>query len=154
MTMKNTAITPEQFAERDAWEQRFARGECTLADLLMMTLHAGAPASPRLIALLEGAFATYSQGLVDDLAEPFGIAIGKREKNRHEHQTHRSNVKFHVDAFHAQGFPLLDPNDFSDRETAFTKTAALLTSPGKALSAANAFDIYRGKDLKKRKPAR
>lgn len=147
-------ITPEQLAERDAWDQRLALGECTLADALLMTMHSGAPASPFLVRLVEGAFDTYNQGLADDLAEPFGVAVGKREKNRQEHETYRSNVKFHVDAFHSQGFPLLDPNDYSDRESAYTKTADLLSSPQRKLSAATAFDIHRNKDVKRRKGAR
>ena len=47
--MKNEiTITAEQIAERDTWEQHLMQGRCTLEQALMMTLHAGAPASPYL----------------------------------------------------------------------------------------------------------
>ena len=143
-------ITAEQVAERDTWEQHLMLGNCTLEQALMMVLRIGAPASPYLVARMEQAFMTYIDGDCDDLAIPFGCAVSPREKQRMLHETARSNVKFHVQAFREQGYPILNPNNNPDRESAFTKTADLL----KNVSAATAFDIHYDRDIKKRKNCR
>jgi hypothetical protein len=136
--------------EAAAWERSYVRGECSLADALMMTLHIGAPASSTLIAALENAFLAYNRGQVDDLAEAFGCAVARRDKKKMEHETVRSNVKFHVEAFRAQGDPLVNPNDYPEKTSAFTKTAELLGN----VSATTAFNIYYDRDIKARKPSR
>lgn len=139
-------ITDEQIAERDQWDKRLKLGQCNLADALLMTLHIGAPASAYLLARVEEAFATYNEGACDDLATPFGCAVGQREKKQQEHETHRSNVKFHVKSFSEQGYPKLNPN-INPNESAFTKAADLLGT----VTAATAFDIHYDRDIKKRK---
>lgn len=143
-------ITDEQIAERDTWEQHLMHGRCTLEQALMMVLHIGAPASPYLVARMEQAFITYSDGECDDLAVAFGCAESRREKQKNDHETTRSNVKFHVKSFAEQGYPILNPNINPDKESAFTKTADLL----KNVSASTAFDIHYDRDIKKRKRRR
>ncbi|WP_075587818.1 hypothetical protein [Rhodoferax antarcticus] len=141
------SIGAAQLAERDLWDQKLMQGDCDLEAALMMVLHIGAPASPYLIARLEQAFMSYRDGLFDDLATPFGCAINQREKQREKHETHRSNVKFHVQSFSEQGYPLLNPNNYPETESAFTKTADLL----KTVTATTAFDIHYDRDTRKRK---
>lgn len=143
-------ITAEQIAERDAWERKLMDKHCTLADALTMILHIGAPASPYLVSRVEQAFFAYTHGECDDLAAPFGCAETKREKNKMNHETKRQNVKFHVESYVDQGFPILNPSDWPDNESAFTKTADSL----KNVSAATAFEIYYDRDIKNRKASR
>lgn len=143
-------ITAEQIAERDTWEQHLMQGRCTLEQALMMVLHIGAPASPYLVTRMEQAFMAYNDGDCDDLAEAFGCAENQRSKQRMVHETTRSNVKFHVQSFIEQGYPILNPNTNPHSESAFTKTANLL----KNVSASTAFDIHYDRDIKKRKRRR
>jgi hypothetical protein len=143
-------ITDEQIAERDTWEQHLMHGRCTLEQALMMILHIGAPASPYLVARMEQAFMDYVDGDCDDLAIPFGCAESRREKQKMKHEVARLNVKFHVQSFADQGYPILNPNNHPYTESAFTKTSNLL----KNVSAATAFDIHYDRDIKKRKPSR
>lgn len=143
-------ITSEQIADRDTWEQHLMQGRCTLEQAMMMVLHVGAPASPYLVARMEQAFMAYSDGACDDLAVAFGCAENRREKQKMIHETTRSNVKFHVQSFAEQGYPLLNPNNNPGKESAFTKTADLL----KNVSASTAFDIHYDRDTKKRKRRR
>ena len=140
-------ITDEQIADRDTWEQHLMHGRCTLEQALMMILHIGAPASPYLVARMEQAFMAYNEGECDDLAVPFGCVENQRWKQKMIHETTRSNVKFHVQSFSEQGYPILNPNNNPGKESAFTKTADLL----KNVSAATAFDIHYDRDIRKRK---
>lgn len=54
------------------WEAAFAAGALSLADLLMMTLQAGKPASPALVALVETALTDHREGR-RDLADSLGV---------------------------------------------------------------------------------
>lgn len=127
-------VTAEQLAERDLWERQLRLGACSLHDALFMCLASGAPASPFLIARLEGAFHAYQDG-EDDLAELFGLSMTKRQKNAQKRALWVSHVKFHVDSFHEQGLPKQDPSYYSD--TAFHAAAKLLHR-----SPAQVFDTY------------
>jgi len=89
-------------------------------------------------------------GTYKDLAIPFGCAESQREKNRLLHETTRSDVKFHVKSFRRQGYPMLNPDSYPDKVSAFTKTADLLQN----VSASYAFDIHYDRDIKKRKSHR
>jgi len=122
----------------DDWDARHARGECSLADALLLAAHAGVPLSPYLVAQLELAFRRYAEGQTDDLAEAFGVAARKLERNAQAREALRSHVRFHVDHFHAQGAALQDPGYFEG--TAFERAAELL---GK--KPAWVFDLYYGK---------
>ena len=95
-------VTDAQIAERDLWEQKLKLGECSLGDALFMCMASGAPASPYLIARIEGALEGYKAGAFSDLAEPFGLAMGKREKNAMARETWVSHVRFHVDGWSKQ----------------------------------------------------
>ena len=153
--MNGITITAEQLAERDQWEQKLLRGECSLEDALLMILHTGAPASAYLLARVEQAFASYRDGQCKttptshDLAVAFGCVETRGAVRNERHETTRQNVKFHVQSFIDQGYPILNPNNYS-QESAFTKTAKLLGN----VSAATAFDIHYDRDIKKRKRAR
>jgi hypothetical protein len=57
--------------ERDQWDVRLLRGECTLEDALAMSMHLCVPLSPLLIARVELAFDNHRQGGVQ-LAVSFG----------------------------------------------------------------------------------
>lgn len=128
-------ITDEQIAERDKWELRLLRGECSLSDALFMCLASGAPATAYLLERFESAIHAYQYGEVGDLAEAFGIAMKKHEKNAMERETKVSNVRFHVDSYHAQGFSKNSPENYGD--TAFHKTAELLK-----MSVSRVFELY------------
>jgi hypothetical protein len=65
-----SSSTDTELAE---WEAAFAAGAITLGDLLMLTLQAGKPASPALVALVEAAFTDHQEGR-RQLADAFGIA--------------------------------------------------------------------------------
>lgn len=131
-------ITPEQLAERDLWESHLARGICSLHEALFMCLASGAPASPYLLARLEGAFYAYLDGENDDLADLFGLSMTKREKNAEKRATWVSHVRFHVDSFHDQGLSKQDPGYYAG--TAFHAAAKLLHR-----SPSQIFDTYYGK---------
>ena len=92
-------VTDAQIAERDLWERKLKLGECSLADALILCLASGAPASPYLTARINAALEGYKDGAFTDLAEPFGMAMGKREKNAMARETWVSHVRFHVDEF-------------------------------------------------------
>ena len=138
-------ITDEQIAVRDTWEAMLQENKCTLNDALFMCMSSGAPITPYLLARYEGAIHEYQYGQNTDLAEPFGIAISQRERRAQARVTWLSHVKFHVNSYHAQGFPKTDPNHFQD--TAFQKAATLL-----GRSAISLFEDYY--DKKKRVGAR
>jgi hypothetical protein len=134
--MTKTWITERQIAERDRWESLLMSGSLSLADAVVLMLRTGAPATPYLIDRLEGAFQGYQYGGPDaDLAEEFGVSISQRERKKEERRTWVSHVRFHVDAFHQQGFSKQDPSQFSD--TAFHKAGNLLHR-----SASQIFDTY------------
>lgn len=119
------------------WKTHYLKGDITFADALHFYLQeSGAPKF--LLAKYERALDEYQAGDVADLAVPFGIAMGKREKNAMERETWVSHVKFHVDAFHEQGFPKVDPTHYDD--TAFHKAGELLKRKPSTI-----FDTYYGK---------
>lgn len=122
----NQAITvlPEQIRMRDEWELKLKQGACNLSDALFMCMSSGAPMTPYLIERFEATIHAYQYGEVADLAESFGIAMCKREKNAMERQTWVSHVRFHVDSFHAQGKPKTNPSQYEG--TAFHAAADLL----------------------------
>ena len=116
------------------WNAKFMAGEINLADAIYFHLHkSGAPQF--LIDSFLDACEKYKDGDYSDLAEPFGLAMTKREKNREDRKTLVSHVKFHVDSFHEQGYPKTDPTLYSD--TAFHKAAELLR-----WKVSRVFDIY------------
>lgn len=131
-------ITAEQLAQRDEWDRRLMRKECTLEDALAMTMLIGVPASAYLVACYEAAIDTYKAGMVTDLAEPFGIAMGKREKDAMDRETWVSHVRFNVDSFHAQGYSKNHPASYDG--TAFHMAAKMLHR-----SPMQIFDTYHGK---------
>jgi hypothetical protein len=122
----NQAITvgPDQIRMRDEWELKLKQDVCNLSDALFMCMSSGAPMTPYLIYRFEAAIDAYQDGEVSDLAEPFGIAMAKREKNAMERLTWVSHVRFHVDSFHEQGRPKNNPSQYED--TAFHAAAKLL----------------------------
>lgn len=131
-------ISDEQLNERRQWDIRLMRGECTLADCIGMCMGLGVPASEYLRQRFEGAVTDYSTGRYSDLAEPFGIAMGKREKNAAERETWISHVRFMVDCEAEKGKPKNNPTYYDD--TAFHAAAKLLDrSPDQV------FDTYYGK---------
>ena len=131
-------VTDGQIADRDSWERRLQLGECSLYDALFMCMASGAPITPYLLARYEAAIHAYQYGQVTDLAEPFGMAITQRQRKAEARWTWVSNVKFHVDAYHDQGFSKQDPNHYEN--TAFEKAATLLGRRASSL-----FDDYYGK---------
>ena len=97
--------TADPVKQRDQWEAQLIAGNITLADALMLMLGTGEPATPYLFARLEQAFQSYQYGGTDaDLAEQFGISISQTERKKHAKMTWVSHIRFHVDAFHEQGW--------------------------------------------------
>lgn len=120
------------------WGLAFKRGQINLEDAIFLHLQAGLPETEYLLDRYVQAIESYKSGEIADLAEPFGIAAGKREKNAMERKTWVSHVRFHVDSFHEQGFTKQDPSQWE--ETAFHKTAKLLHK-----SPSQIFDTYYGR---------
>lgn len=119
------------------WKKAYLQADISFADALHGYLQeSGAP--DFLLKKYEKALNMYQEGEVSDLAEPFGIAMKKREKNAMERATWVSHVKFHVDAFHEQGFPKTNPTYYDD--TAFHKAGKLLCR-----SPSQIFDTYHDK---------
>jgi hypothetical protein len=131
-------ITDEQLEERRQWDLRLMRGECTLADCIDICMALGVPGSDYLRQRFNQALIEYSDGQCSDLAEPFGVAMGKREKNAWKRATWISHVRFMVDGEAEKGKPKTDPTYYED--TAFHSAAAML---GK--SPHQIFDTYYGK---------
>lgn len=112
------------------WKAHYLKGDISFADALHFYLQeSGAPAF--LLAGYEQALSEYQNGKggkimdkVKDLAEPFGIAMEQKEKKEMNQQTRLSHIRFHVDAFHEQGFAKRDPSKYDD--TAFHKAGKLL----------------------------
>lgn len=140
-------ISDEQIAERDQWERKLKLGVVNLMDGLFLMLHTGAPATPYLLDRLIEAHTAYNEGRHDDLAAAFVCELNKREKNKDNHETKRSNVKFHVESFRSKNFPLLNPNQYPDSDSAFKRTAELLGN----ISASTVCEIFYDRDLKGRK---
>ncbi|MBN8762865.1 MAG: hypothetical protein BGP20_12485 [Thiobacillus sp. 63-78] len=119
------------------WKKHYLQGDISFADALLFYLQeAGAPEF--LIGAYEGALQKYQDGDVSDLAEPFGIAMKKREKNAENRKTWVSHVRFHVDAYAEQNFPKTDPGKYEN--TAFHKAGKLLNK-----SPSQIYDTYYGK---------
>lgn len=128
-------IAAEQLAERDKWERMLKLGQINLDDCLSMCMGLGVPMSDYIRQRYESAVDAYKDGKFEDLAEPFGIAMSKREKNAQTKATRISNVRFHVDAEHAKGLPKIDPSQYE--ATAFHAAGTLLD-----LSPSYVFEIY------------
>ncbi len=128
-------ITAEQLAERDKWERMLMRGDVTLDDALAMQMGLGVPIGDYTRQRYESAVAAYKDGKFKDLAEPCGIAMGKREKNAENRRALESNVDFHVDAEAAKGRPKTDPTYYSG--TAFEAASELL-----GMKASYVYEIY------------
>lgn len=124
----NQAITvgPDQIRMRDEWELKLKQDVCNLSDALFMCMSSGAPMTPYLIDRFEAAIHAYQDGEVADLAEPFGIAMGKRQKNAMTRLTLVSHVKFLVDTFAEQGKPRVDFHQWENGDTAFHAAAKVL----------------------------
>jgi len=60
-----------RFDERDQWDVRLLRDECTLEEALAMSMHMGVPVSPLVMARVELAFDNHRQGGMQ-LAQSFG----------------------------------------------------------------------------------
>lgn len=119
------------------WKKSYLQNDISFADALYFYLkESGAPNF--LLAKYEQALSAYQDGEVSDLAEPFGVAMKKREKNAMERATWVSHVQFHVDAFNDLGFPKTDPTHYDD--TAFHKAGELLKRKPSTI-----FDTYYGK---------
>lgn len=119
------------------WKAHYLKGDISFADALHFYLQeSGAPKF--LLTKYEQALDAYQAGDVADLAEPFGIAMAKREKNAMKRETWVSHVRFHVDSFHEQGYSKQDPTKYDD--TAFHKAGKLLCR-----SPSQIFDTYYGK---------
>lgn len=119
------------------WKAHHLKGDISLADALHFYLQeSGAPSF--LLAQYEQALQKYQDGEVSDLAEPFGIAMGKREKNAMDKETWVSHVRFHVDSFHEQGYAKQDPTSYDN--TAFHKAGKLLHRSPSQIA-----DTYYGK---------
>ncbi len=131
-------ITDEQLEERQKWDLKLMQGDCTLADCISMCMGLGAPASDYLRERFELAVLAYSTGACSDLAEPFGISMGKREKNAGERETWISHVRFMVDGEVEKGKPRNDPSHYED--TAFHSAGKILNK-----SPHQIFDTYYGK---------
>lgn len=123
MTDKPQIITPEQIEQRDEWERLMVEGGLSLADGLTLMLRSGAPATPYLIARLEAAFYEVQYNGAD-LAELFGVKVSQRERKKHDRVTWVNHVRFHVDAFHQQGYSKQDPTYYDN--TAFHKASEIL----------------------------
>jgi hypothetical protein len=116
------------------WNAKFLAGHINLADAIFFHLRkSNAPAF--LIDSFFDACERYKEGEYSDLAEPFGLVMSKREKNREERNALVSYVKFHVDSFAEQGYSKTDPTLYGD--TAFHKAGELLDKKVSWI-----FDIY------------
>ncbi len=134
-------ISDEQIAERDQWERKLKLGVVNLMDGLFLMLSTGAPATPYLLERLHVAQTEYNDGKHEDLAAAFGCDLTKSEKHKDNHETWRSAVKCYVEGFHDRKFPLLNPNQHPDKDSAFKKTAELFDK-----SPSTVFSIYYNLD--------
>ncbi len=131
-------ITDKQLEERHQLDLGLMCGKYTLTDCIDICMALGVPGSDYLRGRFLQALREYSDGQYSDLAEPFGVAMGKREKNAEKRATWISHVRFMVDAEAEKGKPKTDPTYYED--TAFHSAAAML---GK--SPHQIFDTYYGK---------
>ena len=121
------------------WKTHFLKGDISFADALHFYLmESGAPEF--LLGRYEQALSAYQDGEVSDLAEPFGIAMKKREKNAMQRKTWVSHVRFVVDTFHEQGHKKNHPDNYPD--TAYHKAAELLSSGGREYTPLTIYDFY------------
>ena len=131
-------ITEQQLQQRRQWDLKLMNGECTLADCIGMCMGLGVPASDYLRQRFEEAITSYSTGECADLAQPFGILMGKREKNSGERETWISHVKYMVDCEAEKGKPKTDPSHYDN--TAFHSAGKILNK-----SPHQIFDTYYDK---------
>lgn len=127
----------DEKSDRIDWQARFSQGQINLADAIFFYLQESS-APVFLIDSFHDACERYKDGEYSDLAEPFGLAMTKREKNCEDRKTLVSHVRFHVDSFAEQGYSKTDPTLYGN--TAFHKASELL---GKKVSWI--FDIYYGR---------
>lgn len=124
----------DEKSDRIDWQARFSQGQINLADAIFFYLQESS-APVFLIDSFHDACERYKGGEYSDLAEPFGLAMTKREKNREDRKTWVSHVRFHVDSFAEQGYPKIDPSHYDN--TAFHKAGKLLCK-----SATQIYDTY------------
>lgn len=136
-------IAAEQVAERDRWERLLVEGKANLFDALIGMLSTGAPATPYLLQRLTQAEIAYKDHAIEDLAEAFGIAMSKSEKNAMNRQTILVNVRHVVDAMHEKGMRLAPPT-YYEENNAFCAVAGVL-----GCSATHLYDLYYRKGSKK-----
>jgi hypothetical protein len=117
-------ITVEQLEKRDRWEQMLMRGEVTLDDALAMQMGIGVPIGDYTRQRYASAVDACKNGDFKDLAEPFGIAMSKTNKNAEARHTRIANIRFHVDAEAEKGLPKTDPSQYPG--TAFEAAGELL----------------------------
>tara|TARA_R110002049_G_scaffold142198_1_gene304024 strand:- start:203 stop:613 length:411 start_codon:yes stop_codon:yes gene_type:complete len=131
----SVTISDEATAEAQQWELRYCEGKCSLFDALWYHMHLGVPVSAHLFEAFSKAEMEYQEGKFSDLAEPFGVAMNKREKNRRERVPYLSSIRFHVDGAAQKGFPKTNPSYYEN--TAFHHVAELVN-----LSPQHVFDLY------------
>ena len=151
-------ITGEQIAERDRWERLLMEQKVNLFDGLYMMLSSGAPATPYLMQRLTAADIAYKEGGISDLAEAFGMALTQSEKRSLNDENLRNHIKRLVEEEAAKGHPLLNPNQHTDKVSAFTQVANILSKKTEdgldtqpRLSVSTIFDIFYDRDFKGRK---
>ncbi|AUN94981.1 hypothetical protein [Pseudazoarcus pumilus] len=128
-------IPDKIIAEAQRWELRYCQGQCSLFDAIWYHMHLGVPVPQLLFDAFSHAQMEYQEGKFSDLAEPFGVAMTKREKNRWKRVPDLSNIRFHVDGASQKGFPKTNPSYYEN--TAFHQVAELT-----GLSPQHIFDLY------------
>lgn len=131
-------ISDEQLTERTRLDAMLMRHVITLDDCLDMCMALGVPASPYLRSRYYQAIELYKSGECEDLAEPFGIAMSRRQKKAQDRETFISHVRFMVDGEAEKGHPKTDPTKYDG--TAFHSVGKILHK-----SPSQIFDIYYGK---------
>lgn len=131
-------ITPEQLAERDAWDRRLMEGKCTIDDAMSMCMYIGAPISPFMREQYEAAWNEYRSEKKADLADLLGVRLADKDRRAMERATWVSNIRFHVDSYHEQGFSKNNPSHYEN--TAFHEVAKRVHR-----SPSQIFDTYHGK---------
>lgn len=154
-------ITAEQIAERDKWEKLLMDGTISLFDALYMMLATGAPATPYLLDRLTQVDVAYKAGEFSDMAEALGCALSASEKRAMERRTLRRGVKYMVQDEADNGYPLLNPNQHPDVESAFTRVAGMMSKRTKdgqdtqpMYSVSTVYDIYYDRDAEGKKEKR
>lgn len=128
-------VTQEQIDQAKIWEKKLAEGGCNLNDALYMCMASGAPISANMLQRYDAAINSYTRGEYEDLAEAFGFAQSKRQKNVMLKYLKKLKVKDLVDFYSELDFKKIDPAHFEG--TAFEKAGKDL-----GLSPTRVYDIY------------